>query len=1557
MPKILKSILWIVVGVILLLLGILQVFYTDWFQEQMREELISRVNATQKIKLTLDRLEIDFPLDIAIEGLSVVSRQNDSLVVAKKIMASIEVFPLLRGNVVVDEATLTGANYAMGDVDSAMFMKIVASSLNLDDATVSLSANEIDLSNAVIEGGRVDLILKKDTTSMSIDTISTTPPTQWKVKAKDLILADFSYHMALESTIDSLEARFKDAQLADIVVDLNSQTIGASLIEGEGLEVTYIASITDKDDQNNEPASKPWLIAIDSIDLNQSKALYAIADAKPMPGMDFNYIQVDSLDIKIASFYNKASEISIPIKYIKARERCGVELIGKGVFSMDSNAMSLRDFDLMTAYSQLKVNAMLGTDTDISQATVAMVGNGAIAVKDVVMMFPTYEPFAKGLPLNDKIYLDVDVVGAINDMSINKLKFDLSGRANVDVKGYIANITDFNHMRGAIDLSGEIVDADFVNAIISDDADDEFVVPAMTLAGIVDIKPGVIDGNLKALANGGNMALNAKWNSRVEGYGINLSMNEFPIDAFLPRMGFGNLTGSLKATGQRFNPFGAKMDINAHAKIDAIEYRGIEYDDISLDVEMANNNAEVKLMSENIGADLDIMACCQFEDSKMTWDVNADIRSLDLACLALMEQRAELSTMFSSRGQLDKEKHSMRGALQIDEVDWRSDSLNLAMKDINTKLMASDSVINMALRNKDMFAFLSTMEPLDTIMKKVTNVGDEFARQIDSRMIDVEKIQQALPKFNLDVRAGSNNILSEYLSSRNQTFERFVLKASNDSMINLSGQVLNYKMSTTAIDTLKFEATQYDKILMYNASIGNRPGTLDDYAQVVLDGYVANDLVSAHLQQQNVLGEMGYNIGALAQVGDSIVRFELFPEVPKLAYKSWNINDDNFIEYNIFTRHIDADVAMKNATSSINIFTQHDSTSQTSHQEDVILKVKNLKLTELVAFNPYAPSIKGDMSADIRLNWGDGRLNGNGVVSLEEFVVGKERVGTFVADLGVTTDKSGQTNASASLMIDGEKTMTLVGCINDTTSQSPFMMDFSVIHFPLKVLNPMIPKTIASLKGTLNGEMKIRGNQENPIFNGNLNFDTTAVMVTMTGTPLNFSQENIPIVDNVVSFDNFAISGVNKNPLMVDGMVDIGDLTLPKIDLTLKARDMQIVGSNKSKRADVYGKGFIDIDAGIKGDLSQIDVDATINLLGGSNITYIIPDATSTITSYNTEDMVKFVKFSDTTKVDATDKMVEAMLLKLDVDLVVSDGSTINVDLSADGKNKVQLQGNGVLNYSMDAMADSRLTGRYTINKGFVRYTPPLMSEKLFNFVEGSYVAFNGDMLNPILSLNAIDNIKANVTQEGQDSRLVNFDVKLSVSNTLNNMNVAFDLSTPEDMTIANELSSMSAEQRANQAMNMLLYNIYTGAGSKANSNLSGNPLYSFVESKLNTWAANNIGFVDVSFGIDQYDKTIDGSTSKTTSYSYKVSKTMFNDRFKIVVGGNYSTDAETDENYSQNLINDISFEYMLNRSGTMNVKLFRKVGFESILEGEITQTGVGFVYKRKLKSLRDLFR
>ena len=160
--------------------------------------------------------------------------------------------------------------------------------------------------------------------------------------------------------------------------------------------------------------------------------------------------------------------------------------------------------------------------------------------------------------------------------------------------------------------------------------------------------------------------------------------------------------------------------------------------------------------------------------------------------------------------------------------------------------------------------------------------------------------------------------------------------------------------------------------------------------------------------------------------------------------------------------------------------------------------------------------------------------------------------------------------------------------------------------------------------------------------------------------------------------------------------------------------------------------------------------------------------------------------------------------------------------------------------------------------------------------------------------------------------------------------------------------------------MNLLLYNTYTGTGSSVGNpagGLSGNMAFSFLESVVNKWAASNITGVDLSIGIDQQDRLTSTGTSKSMSYSYKVSKSVFDDRFKIVVGGNYTSDASAEDNLAQNLLNDLSFEYKLNKTGTTNVKLFYHKEYESILEGEITEYGAGFMWKRKISSFKDMFK
>lgn len=95
----------------------------------------------------------------------------------------------------------------------------------------------------------------------------------------------------------------------------------------------------------------------------------------------------------------------------------------------------------------------------------------------------------------------------------------------------------------------------------------------------------------------------------------------------------------------------------------------------------------------------------------------------------------------------------------------------------------------------------------------------------------------------------------------------------------------------------------------------------------------------------------------------------------------------------------------------------------------------------------------------------------------------------------------------------------------------------------------------------------------------------------------------------------------------------------------------------------------------------------------------------------------------------------------------------------------------------MNTLGDSRFTGRYNLTGGFVRYNPPIISEKLFKIQDGSYVSWNGDIADPQMSITAVETVRTTISEEEKNTRQVNFDISIIIKNSLENLSVSFDLS------------------------------------------------------------------------------------------------------------------------------------------------------------------------------------
>ncbi len=225
----------------------------------------------------------------------------------------------------------------------------------------------------------------------------------------------------------------------------------------------------------------------------------------------------------------------------------------------------------------------------------------------------------------------------------------------------------------------------------------------------------------------------------------------------------------------------------------------------------------------------------------------------------------------------------------------------------------------------------------------------------------------------------------------------------------------------------------------------------------------------------------------------------------------------------------------------------------------------------------------------------------------------------------------------------------------------------------------------------------------------------------------------------------------------------------------------------------------------------------------------------------------------------------------------------------------------------------------------------------------------------PRINVTATQTTTVRLDYDDGEQQDVAFDITVAIAGSLAGIDMTFDLAAPENIAIEDQLLAMSPEGRMQQALTLMIYGQYTGPGvsSKGMAFDARNQLNEFVSKEINQWARNNLKGVDFSMGIDTRD---DGMGDSRTDYSYSVSKTLFSDRVKISIGGRVSDGADA-ANAANQLLEDVTLEYRLTERDNMLLKLYRYNTRASILEGEVTETGGGFVVRKKMNRLGDIFR
>ena len=1557
----LKILFWVLL--VILLIPVL--LYVPPVQTFIKDRVCNMVKDKTGMDVSIGKFRLKWPLDVQLDDVLVLEASGDTMVAARNVIADVKLRPLLGLDVQLNKLRLLDGYYRMISPDSSMILGVRAGLLEADDqSSANIRSSEILLNKAILRDGRLDLYMnvwKQQPTPT--DSAASTP---FLIKAHDLQLDNFRFGLGMLPTIDTLMLQAKSVRLADGVVDLRQNIVRWRIANVSDGEATYLTPDPEWAKAHPAPPSQPssgppMRIFGDSIALSGFKALYGVKDARPLPGFDPSYIQVSDVAIGMRDFYNESSTVLLPITRIEATERSGLRILrGDGTVAVDSIGLNLRDLNVTTPFSRLSATA------DIPFALMEMQPNapmsakiaGSLGLPDIEAFMPDVRTYTGKIPHRSPLVADIIADGSLSDINIPRLNLSMNGVISIAASGKAKNPLDIKKLIADIDFNGKLYSPAIVDNFL---APMPFKVPAFSITGKAGARAENYSADFKLLSDVGDIAADGHVGINSERYDVRASLSQVNVAHFMPDLGIGRISGSIDANGQGFNPVSGHAVTTANVHISSIEYARQLYRDISADVAIdPSGMLDIYAVSTNPGLDLTIDGTGYIKPDNYDIDMVASIRDLNLKQLGFSETMNQGSGTFRVSGTASPNRWLYNIRAQLTDVDWNMPDTYIHLPggmalDLVATPTSTEASIDSHLTRLD----FSSQSGLQNLIDRFTKVSNLAMKQIDARNLAVDSLSHMLPPFQLALSASGNGLLNQFLSPSNIGVDTIFGTITHDSLLNANFNLRKLSTASIKLDTITLDLSERRNLLDYALHIGNAPGTLDEFASASLKGYLGQNRVSATVSQHNLQGQTGYRLGLTAAFSDSVASIHFTPLKATIGYMPWTFNNDNFIDYNLFNSHIQANLQASSAESSILLRTN----PRESGMDELQAKIDNLHIQDFVNMLLNAPPVAGTLNSDIRIVYEDKLFKGNGTVDLTDLTYEKTRLGNFNLNLKAGYSLSGHTGVLGRLRINDLQALEAYAVLKaDSVGMTPDSLGIRLTNFPLRIANPFLGNNLL-LDGFLNGNMRLKGSFSKPRLNGFVTFDSVSAKVPMIGSSFLFNSDTVAVKESILTFHDFTIKGANDNPLLLTGIVDATSFSKIGFDLNLSGRNFQAVGNNAKAKSDLYGKLFLDLDASAKGSTERMDVNANVTVLGSTSVTYTIPTEVAQFTAVGEDNVVKFVNFNDTTQTAEADSITPMMNMRINAGLNISPGTRAVVILpSATGgtnaTNRVEIQPTAQLKYFQNYMGDMKLNGSITTGEGFVRYSIPVIGEKKFVFDPQSHVVWGGDLMNPNLNISATDEMRANVTSGG-NSRLINFLVTLLVRGTLSAPQVSFNLSTNDDLSIQNELQSMSADQRQTQAMNLLLYGQYNMGDTKANANLGGNMLYGFLESQLNQWAANTIKGVDLSFGIDQYDKMTDGSSSTETSYSYQVSKSLFNNRFKIQVGGNYSTDSSADENLEQNLISDIALEYMLRQTPTMSmaVKLFRHTGYESILEGEITETGAGFVMKRKLNNLFHLFR
>ncbi len=1455
--------------------------------------------------VTIDKVRLSWVADLDLQGLQVES--PDLALSAGHVVVDLDFSRIFQLELGVDAVDIKEADVDTRTLVATMEVKGGFDLFHLDADNISMREQEAHVGKVLLEGADLDIAMR-DTTV--VDTTETeSEPTLWVVGLDDVCISRgrVAFHMPGDSM--SVRADIREARVSNGRLDLGKECYTVDSLRVAADTVFY--------DMNFEPTAQ---------------------------GLDVNHMCLQDIYVGADALRYCGGVMDVALGELKAREKCGLEICHTSArVHLDDDGVALTDLQLATQHSEAAGRVELpwkALEEGGGERLSARLWT-RIATDDVAMAVPAVASYLPAGPIT----LLAHAAGNVDTLQLDTLTLSVEPLLWADAHGEARRLLSTAHLTA--DLDWQLRTYDMRQAVQMADMGATLQVPQLTAHGDVHVQGQHYYLTAHAREGAGSLDAKARYFGDSESYSVQARTDGLNLHHFLYNDSIYRLDCELDLEGRGFDFQSRATRAQGYVRVDSLIYGKWNLGGLLASVNMERGMADVELTADN--AIVQAQACVEAELGRdlVAAHFSLDLDKADLYALGVMDKPFAVGMRMTADASSDLDKtHQLEGSVRTLELMLRDTIVR--PQDMDVALRLTPDTTRVWARAGDLSLDFNSPQGLDILTARATALAEQLGRQVEVREFDQSLLRSLMPLASVKLSSGTDNPVSNIMKqATGMSFSSLILDVQSDDTtgLNGSGQLLAFNTGGLQLDTIWLQMNQDD-----DGTLGARLHVANNKKnkQVVFRSDVEASMAPSGLGLAVTFFDgndrKGIDLGAQLDIEQEGMRLRLHPLTPVVAYRTFTLNEDNYI-YLGNDQRLEANVDMlADDGTGLKLYTQDNAEAL----QDITLSVLNLNLGELTSVIPYMPSVRGLLGGDVHLVMDQQSMSVSVDAEVAELVYEEAALGNVGLNATYLPNADGTHFVDGVVSLEGNEIATVSGTY-DAAGEGSVDMQAALQQLPLSIANGFVPDGMVALSGTADAELNVKGPLSSPVINGMLCTDSLVVHSDQYSLDLTFPDDTLTVENSVLNLNRVEAYSKGENPLVLDGTVDMTNLSDMALDLSLAAKNFELINAPKSRNALAYGKVYVDLMAKLTGKLSDMQLRGMLTVLGNTDVSYVLTDSPLTVED-QLSDLVTFVDF---TEEEEPVEIAANQPQNIDMRMAISieQAAQVHVLLSTDGANYINLEGGGDLTMTYTSLNSLQLQGRYTVVSGEMNYSLMVMSLRDCSIEQGSYVEFTGDIMNPRLSLTATENVKTTV-YEDKVPRSVNFVVGVEISQTLMNMGITFTIDAPDDLTISNQLAGMTTEGRGKVAVTMLATGMYINDEGDTSGFSGTNALNSFLQTQISAISSKAFSTLDVNFGVDN---TTSSTGATQTDYNFSFAKRFWGNRISLIIGGKVSSGSEA-ENTGQSIVDNVSIEYRLDNSATRYVRVYYDRSTESLMEGEITEMGAGVVFRRKSTKLGELF-